>query len=96
MNKYKRNQTVYWSATDSQKMERQCRYSVMIPESTLATRMPIVNPETTIDIAEARRSGGARSPTSGSMICGVTVATPVKNCIAIKAFSFFVVANPML
>jgi hypothetical protein len=96
MNRYSRNQTVYCSATDSQKTERQCTYWVMIPESTLATRMPIVKPDTTIDIADARRSGGARSPTSGSMICGVTVATPTKNCIAMKAFKFVVVAIPML
>jgi hypothetical protein len=87
---------VYCSATDSQKIERQCRYWVMIPESTLATRMPIVKPDTTMDIAEARRSGGAKSPTSGSITCGVTVAIPVKNCMAMKEFSVLVVANPML
>jgi hypothetical protein len=55
MNRYRRNQTVYCSATDSQKIERQCRYWVMMPESTLATRMPMVKPDTTIAMAEARR-----------------------------------------
>jgi hypothetical protein len=46
---------VYWRATDSQNTERQWRYSVIIPERTRATRMPIVKPDTTIDMAEARR-----------------------------------------
>lgn len=30
------------------------------------------------------------------MICGVTVATPVKNCIAMNALRFLVVASPIL
>jgi hypothetical protein len=30
------------------------------------------------------------------MICGVTVAIPVKNWMAMNALSCFVVANPML
>lgn len=40
-------------------------------------RIPPRRPETTIESAVARLAGGARSPTRGSMICGVTVVMAV-------------------
>lgn len=56
-------------------MLRQEVYSVRMPDRTRATRMPRRRPETTIERAVARLAGGARSPTRGSMSCGVTVVT---------------------
>jgi len=56
-------------------MLRQEMYSVKMPDRTRATRIPRRRPDTTIDMAVARLAGGARSPTRGSMSCGVTVVT---------------------
>jgi hypothetical protein len=43
------------------------------PESNLAINNPKANPETTMEREAARRCIGTRSPTRGSMSCGVTV-----------------------
>lgn len=44
-----------------------------IPDKTLAISMPRARPDTTMERELARRCAGARSPTRGSMSCGVTV-----------------------
>jgi hypothetical protein len=56
--------------------------------------MPPRRPETTIERLVARRCGGARSPTSGSMSCGVTVVTAVKKEMATKLSKDFVRQRP--
>lgn len=43
-----------------------------------------MKPETTIESEDARLFGGARSPTSGNMICGVTVVIAVMNEIPVN------------
>lgn len=58
-------------------MLRQEVYSVKMPDRTRATRIPRRRPDTTIEMAVARLADGARSPTRGSMSCGVTVVTAV-------------------
>jgi hypothetical protein len=58
-------------------MLRQDVYCVRIPERRRAMSIPRSRPETTIERAVARRWAGARSPTSGSMSCGVTVEMAV-------------------
>lgn len=44
----------------------------------------------------ARRWGGARSPTSGSMICGVTVVMETRKERAVKVRRFVVRQRPSL
>lgn len=44
--------------------------------------MPSARPETTIDIQLAFLLAGARSPTNGSINCGVTVVMPQMNEMA--------------
>lgn len=56
----------------------------MTPDKIRATRIPRDRPETTTAMELARRSGGARSPTRGSMSCGVTVVKPVRKETALK------------
>lgn len=58
--------------------------------------MPSINPETTIESEEARLSGGAKSPTSGNMICGVTVVMAVMNEIPVKVAKEVVTQSPIL
>lgn len=58
--------------------------------------MPSINPETTIESEEARLSGGAKSPTSGNMICGVTVVMAVMNEIPVKVAKEVVTQRPIL
>jgi len=77
-------------------MERQVVKFVRIPESRRAISMPRRRPETTIERAAARRLGGARSPTRGSMSCGVTVVTAVRNDMTVKTVRFFVTQRPIL
>lgn len=45
---------------------------------------------------EARRSGGAKSPTSGNMIWGVTVVTAVMNEIPVNVANERVTQRPIL
>lgn len=47
--------------------------------------MPIAIPDTTMARELALRAGGARSPTRGSMSCGVTVVTPQRKDTTWKA-----------
>lgn len=56
--------------------------------------MPSNKPLTTILSACARFSLGARSPTSGSMSCGVTVLIAVMNDSATKTLKDFVRQSP--
>lgn len=58
--------------------------------------MPNMNPETTIESADARFSGGAKSPTSGNIICGVTVVTAVMKEIPVNAAKDLVTQRPIL
>ena len=55
-----------------------------------------MKPETTMESAAARLWGGARSPTSGSISCGVMVVTAVMKEIAVKTASEFVTQRPIL
>lgn len=55
---------------------------------------PPKRPETTMERAVARRWGGAKSPTSGSMSCGVTVETAVRKESARKTGKDFVMHRP--
>lgn len=57
----------------SQYMFRQEVKLAKIPDKTLAISMPRARPDTTMERELARRCAGARSPTRGSMSCGVTV-----------------------
>lgn len=66
------------------------------PDRTRAIRIPRVSPQTTIESEAARLLGGARSPTRGSMICGVTVVTAVMNDIAEKTARDLVMQRPIL
>lgn len=58
--------------------------------------MPSMNPETTIESEDARLSGGAKSPTSGNMICGVTVVMAVMNEMPVKVAKDVVTQRPIL
>ena len=69
-------------------------YSATTPERSRATSMPRSRPDTTIERAVARRSLGARSPTSGIMSCGVTVVSPVMNVSARKTWKLVVTQRP--
>lgn len=70
--------------------------SVITPDRTRAIRIPNKSPDKTIESAEARRSGGARSAARGSTICGVTLNTPTRNERAPKAAKDDVTARPMV
>ncbi len=56
--------------------------------------IPNRRPDTTIERAVARRWVGARSPTRGSISCGVTVETAVMKDIARKTENDFVRHKP--
>lgn len=58
--------------------------------------MPSMNPDTTIESEDARLSGGAKSPTSGNMICGVTVVMAVINDIPVNVAKEVVTQRPIL
>lgn len=75
-------------------MLRQDVYCVRIPERRRAISIPSKSPETTIERAVARLCGGARSPTRGSINCGVTVETAVMKDIARKTENEFVRHKP--
>lgn len=75
---------MYWRANAIQYTARQVTKFEIVPERTRATSTPSMRPETTMDRAAARRDGGARSPTSGSMSCGVTVVTATMKDMAVK------------
>ena len=75
-------------------MLRQLVYWVRIPERRRAMSIPSSRPETTMERAVARRCGGARSPTSGSMSWGVTVVTAVMKESARKTENDFVTHRP--
>lgn len=75
-------------------MLRQDVYWVKIPERRRAMSMPRRRPETTMERAVARRWGGARSPTRGSMSWGVTVETAVMKEMARKTEKEFVIQRP--
>ena len=66
------------------------------PERKRATSIPNSMPETTMERAVERRSGGAMSPTRGSMSCGVTVVTAVMKEMARKAGNDLVMHSPIL
>jgi hypothetical protein len=69
---------------------------VSTPERSLAISMPNNSPDVTIDRDAALLLGGARSPTSGSMSCGVTVVIAVMKEMAVKAPRSFVTQTPIL
>ena len=58
--------------------------------------MPNKRPDVTIDRDAALLLGGARSPTRGSISCGVTVVIAVINEMAVKAAKSFVTQTPIL
>lgn len=66
------------------------------PDRILAISMPIRFPDTTIDRLVARRCGGAKSPTKGSIIWGVTVVTAVMNDMTRDTVKLFVTQSLML
>ena len=55
-----------------------------------------MRPDTTMERAAARLFGGARSPTRGSMSCGVTVVMEVMKDIAVKVARSWVRHRPSL
>ncbi len=67
----------YCTPKENQYMLRQLVNWVKIPERSRAMSIPRSSPETTIESAVARLWAGARSPTRGSISCGVTVDTAV-------------------
>jgi len=67
-----------------------------MPERTRAIRIPSERPETTIERAAARLCGGAKSPTRGSINCGVTVVTEQIKEIAVNVARLFVMQSPIL
>ena len=77
-------------------MLRQWVYSVTMPESSRAISKPSRRPDTTIERAVARRAGGARSPTRGSISWGVTVVMAVMNESAEKTAKELVIHSPTL
>ena len=77
-------------------MFRQEVYWVTMPLRIRARRTPRTLPDVTIDRAIARLCGGARSPTRGSIICGVTVVIAVKYEMAVNAAKLVVVQRPIL
>lgn len=58
--------------------------------------MPNRRPDVTMDRDAALLLGGARSPTKGSMSCGVTVVMAVIKEMAVKAAKFVVTQTPIL
>jgi len=87
---------VYCKPRAIQYTARQVTKFVMVPDRTRATRTPSMRPETTMERDAARRWGGARSPTRGSMSCGVTVVTAVMKDIAVKVLRSWVTHRPSL
>ncbi len=77
-------------------MFRQDVYWVTMPLRMRARRTPSAFPDVTIDKAIARLCGGARSPTRGSIIWGVTVVIAVKKEMAENAAKLLVVQRPIL
>lgn len=67
-----------------------------MPLRIRASRTPSALPDVTIDRAMARLCGGARSPTKGSIICGVTVVMAVKKEMTENAAKLLVVQRPIL
>ena len=67
-----------------------------MPLRIRARRTPSALPDVMIDRAIARLCGGARSPTNGSIICGVTVVMAVKKEMAENAAKLLVVQRPIL
>ena len=59
-------------------------------------RIPRERPETTIERAAARLCGGAKSPTRGSINCGVTVVTEQIKEIAVNVARLLVTQSPIL
>jgi hypothetical protein len=64
------------------------------PEITRPRRTPSDIPDHTMEIANARRSGGARSAASGITICGATEDMPTRNVSTSKVTSDLVSARP--
>ena len=71
-------------------------YCVRMPDRTRARSIPRRTPDTTIESDVARRFGGARSPTRGSISCGVTVVTEVRRERRQKAGKELVRQRPIL
>jgi hypothetical protein len=69
---------------------------VITPDRSLAINMPNKRPEVTMDKDAALLLGGARSPTRGSMSCGVTVVIAVMKEMAVKAPRSLVTHTPIL
>ena len=67
-----------------------------MPDKRRAINIPSRLPAVTIDRADARLCGGARSPTSGSMSCGVTVVIAVIKDIAQNTSKLLVRHKPIL
>lgn len=66
----------------------------MIPESNRATNIPSDKPDITIDRQLAFLLDGARSPTNGSISCGVTVVMPQMNEMPEKVLNCVVRHKP--
>lgn len=69
---------------------------VNTPERSRAINMPNKRPDVTMERDAALLLGGARSPTKGSMSCGVTVVIAVMKEMAVKAPKSFVTQTPIL
>ena len=96
MKSHSMTKMVYCRPKESQYTARQVTKFVIVPDRTRAMRMPSIKPDTTMDSAAARRWGGARSPTSGSMSCGVTVVMATMKDIAVKTARLLVMQRPSL
>lgn len=96
MKSQRRARMKYCRPRESQYMARQEMKFVIVPERTRAISIPRRRPDTTMLREVARWAGGARSPTRGSMSCGVTVETEVMKLRMQKTVKFLVMQRPIL
>ncbi|KAF9766859.1 hypothetical protein IL306_000664 [Fusarium sp. DS 682] len=76
-------------------MLRQLVKFATTPESNLAINKPSISPDVTIARREAFRCAGAKSPTRGTISCGVTVVAPQTKDKARKTVKSFVTQSPI-
>jgi hypothetical protein len=76
-------------------MLRQLVKFATTPESNLAINRPSISPDVTIARREAFRCAGAKSPTRGTISCGVTVVAPHTKDKARKTVKSFVTQSPI-
>jgi hypothetical protein len=76
-------------------MLRQLVKFATTPESNLAINRPSMSPDVTIARRDAFRCAGAKSPTRGTISCGVTVVAPHTKDKARKTVKSFVTQSPI-